>query len=112
MSAVFSNATSDKATEIDAVLNYTRKTGVRPVIYTFEPPAGLPRNSGETDARSVTIRDARMVKGLALDLNGFEMISHRSTLSDWRSFQDADRVKAIDYPEVARRSRRTPVPIR
>jgi hypothetical protein len=100
MSAVLSDACVDKFTEIEAVLNYTRNTGVRPVNYTFEPPPGVPRNSGEIDARSVTIRDARKINGLTLDLNGFEMISHRSTLSDWQSFQDPERVKAIDYPEV------------
>jgi hypothetical protein len=100
MSAVFSQDPVEISSEIEAVLNYTRNTGVRPVNYTFEPPPGVPRNSGEIDARSMTIRNARTVKGLALDLNGFEMISHRSTLSDWRSFQDTERVKAIDYPEV------------
>jgi len=100
MSAVLSNTCVDQSTDIEALLNYTRNTGVRPVNYTFEPPPGVPRNSGEIDARSVTIRDARTVTGLALDVSGFELISHRSTLSDWRSFQDAERVKAIDYPEV------------
>jgi hypothetical protein len=100
MSAVVSDASVDSSTDVEAVLNYTRNTGVRPVNYTFEPPPGVPRNSGEIDARSVTIHDARRINGLTLDHSGFEMISHRSTLSDWRSFQDPERVKAIDYPEV------------
>jgi hypothetical protein len=38
--------------------------------------------------------------GLTLDTSGFELISHRGTLTDWASFKDADRVKAIDYPEI------------
>jgi hypothetical protein len=46
------------------------------------------------------IYDARRVRGLALDVSGFELISHRSTLADWGSFQDSERVRAIDYPEV------------
>jgi hypothetical protein len=82
------------------VLNYTHNQGVRPVNYTFDPPAGVPRNSGAVDARTVTIRDARRVHGLALDVSGFETISHRSALTDWASFQNSERVKAIDYPEV------------
>src|SRR5262249_30795301 len=31
---------------------------------------------------------------------GFELISHRSTLTEWAAFRDAERVKSIDYPEV------------
>ncbi|MGA2398691.1 MAG: CmcJ/NvfI family oxidoreductase, partial [Steroidobacteraceae bacterium] len=74
--------------------------GVRPVNYTFDPPAGVPRNSGEVDARTVPIRNARSVRGLTLDVSGFETIWHRSTLTDWASFQNSELVKAVDYPEV------------
>jgi len=62
MSAVIDEAIDDSTT-VRAVLNYTRNTGVRPVNYTFEPPPGVPRNSGEIDARTVTINDARRVTG-------------------------------------------------
>jgi hypothetical protein len=68
MSAVIDEAIEDLTT-VRAVLNYTRNTGVRPVNYTFEPPPGVPRNSGEIDARTVTINDARRVNGLELDQN-------------------------------------------
>jgi hypothetical protein len=100
MSAVIDNRRLDPATDIEAVLNYTRNIGVRPVNYTFDPPAGVPRNSGEVDARTVTIHDARRVTGLGLDVSGFELIHHRSTLTDWASFRNDERIKAIDYPEV------------
>ncbi len=99
MSAVIDEAIEDLTT-VRAVLNYTRNTGVRPVNYTFEPPPGVPRNSGEIDARTVTINDARRVNGLELDVSGFELLGHRSSLSDWDAFRDAERVKAVDYPEV------------
>jgi hypothetical protein len=89
------------STDVGAVLNYTRNTGVRPVNYTFDPPPGIPRNSGEIDARTVTIHDARRVTGLGLDVSGFELTHHRSTLTDWKLFRDDERVKTIDYPEVA-----------
>lgn len=101
MSAVMEEAARGAATDVQAMLNYTRNNGVRPVNYTFDPPRGVPRSSGEIDARTVKIHDARRVPGLTLDVSGFEMISHRGTLRDWASFQNGERVKAIDYPEVA-----------
>jgi hypothetical protein len=101
MSAVIEESVIDPSTEVEAVLNYTRNSGVRPVNYTFDPPPGVPRSSGEIDARTVRIHDARRIRGLSLDVSGFELISHRSTLASWGSFQDSERVKAIDYPEVA-----------
>jgi hypothetical protein len=100
MSAVIDEGRVDVSTDVEAVLNYTRNTGVRPVNYTFDPPPGVPRYSGEVDARTVTIHDARRVAGLGLDVSGFALIRHRSTLTDWASFRDDERVKAIDYPEV------------
>lgn len=100
MSALIDESTVDQPTEVRALLNYTRNSGVRPVNYTFDPPAGVPRNSGEVDARTVTIRNARGFRGLTLDVSGFETIWHRSTLTDWASFQDSERVKTLDYPEV------------
>jgi hypothetical protein len=101
MNAVIAEHDVEKSTDVEAVLNYTRKTGVRPVNYTFDPPPGVPRNSGEIDARTVTIHDARRIFDSALDVNGFQLLRHRSTLVDWGSFQDPDHVKAVDYPEAA-----------
>src|SRR5260370_17076573 len=46
------------------------------------------------------ITDARRVNGLKLDVSGFELLHHRSTLTDWDAFRDAERVKGVDYPEV------------
>jgi hypothetical protein len=100
MSAVIAESIVDPRTEVRAVLNYTRNNGVRPVNYTFDPPAGVPRSSGEVDSRTVTIHNARHFQGLTLDVSGFETIWHRSTLNDWESFQNSERVKAIDYPEI------------
>ncbi len=85
---------------VHAVVNYTRKTGVRPVNFTFDPPPGVLRNSGEAEPHVVRIRNARQARGLALDVSGFEMIRHSSSLADWGSFRNADRVRQIDYPEV------------
>lgn len=100
MGAVIEEIAAELSTDVRAVLHYTRNTGVRPVNYTFDPPAGVPRNSGEVDARTVTIRDARRAQGLGLDVSGFELVPHRSTLADWASFRDPERVRSTDYPEV------------
>jgi hypothetical protein len=100
MSALIDESSIDQPTEVRAELSYTHNNGVRPVNYTFDPPAGVLRNSGEVDTRTVIIRNARRFRGLTLDVSGFETIWHRSSLTDWTSFQDIDRVKAIDYPEV------------
>jgi hypothetical protein len=100
VNAAIDESRIERSTDVSAVLNYTRNTGVRPVNYTFDPPPGVPRNSGEVDARTVTIHDARRVTGLGLDACGFELIRHRTTLTNWELFRDDERVKAIDYPEV------------
>jgi len=100
MSAAIREISVEQFADVRAVLNYTRDSGVRPVNYTFDPPAGVPRSSGEIDARVVTIRDARRFSALTLDVSGFEMIWHRSTLTDWASFTNVELVKAIDYPEI------------
>jgi hypothetical protein len=100
MSAVIHETPFESSTEVRAVLNYTRRSGLRPVNYTFDPPAGVPRNSGEADARTVTIHDARPASGLSLDVSGFELLDHRSSLKAFAEFQDENLVKTVDYPEV------------
>ena len=85
---------------VEAVLNYTVADGVRPVNYTYDPPPGVPRNSGQIDARRVALRNARLEGGLGLDRSGFDLIDHSSALTDWAAFLDAERVRAVYYPEV------------
>jgi hypothetical protein len=100
MNAVIKDYSLDVCFDVQAILNYTRNNGHRPVNYTFDPPPGVPRNSGEIDARKVTIRDARRERGLWLDAAGFELIAHHGSLREMRQFQDAGAIRAIDYPEV------------
>jgi hypothetical protein len=100
MNAVIAESRAYPSTDVEALLNYTWNTGVRPVNYTFDPPPGVARYNGEIDARTVSIHDARGIADLGLDISGFELIRHRSTLTEWLSFQDAEQVKTIDYPEV------------
>ncbi len=100
MNAIVQSPFALDSTDVETVLNYTRKSGARPVNYTFDPPPGVPRYSGEIDARTVTIRDARVTRGLSLDSSGFELITHLSSLKFLAQFQDERAVKAVDYPEV------------
>jgi hypothetical protein len=98
MSAVVDEIVTEQS--VRATLNYIRDTGTRPVNYTFDPPPGVARHSGEVDARTVTIRNARCFGELSLDVSGFEMAAHRSSLTEWSAFQDAALVRTVDYPEV------------
>ena len=88
---------------VEAELNYLRNNGKRPVNYTYEPPPGVSRNSGEVDTRSVTIRNARLsapAGDLSLDNSGFQLVKHRSALADADDYASEARIKAIYYTEV------------
>ena len=98
--AVIAAAPVDSSTDVEAVLNYTRNTGVKQVIYMSDPPPGVPRNSGEIDPRAVIVHDARRAGDLALDVSGFESISHHSALTDWTSCRDSERVTSVCYSEA------------
>jgi hypothetical protein len=83
---------------VTGVLNYLIPSGQRPVNYTFEPPPGVPYNSGSYEARALPIRDGRAIaEVLSLDEQGFRLVKHRSTVSD---FYDADEVRRVYYPEA------------
>jgi len=101
MNAAIDEVRADPVTDVEAVLYYTRDTGVRPVNYTFDPPTGVARNSGDIDARFITIRDAREAFGLGLDRSGFELLRHQSTLGDWDAFRDPVLVNEVEYPQAA-----------
>jgi hypothetical protein len=84
--------------EITAGLHYTVDTGVTPVNETFGPNNIRRRVTGEHEIRPMTIRDGRpLADGLDLDVNGFELVEHRTRVRD---FFDADELKRVYYPEV------------
>jgi hypothetical protein len=100
MNAVVRDHSPRLSSDVKATLNYTVNSGIRPVNHTFDPPPGVPRNSGEIDARTVIVRDARHQRGLWLDASGFELVSHRGSLREFHQFQDPAAIGAIEYPEV------------
>lgn len=88
---------------VEADLNYLRNTGQRPVNYTYDPPPGVLRNSGEVDTRRVTIRNARLAspaRDLSLDRSGFQLVQHRSALDDADDYTSEARIRAVYYAEV------------
>ena len=85
-------------THLEVDLNYTLKTGERPVSYTFTPPEGVPQRSGKVDRQRVRVRNARLEDELpALDRNGFQLIRHATALQD---FSDEAAIRERYYPEV------------
>src|SRR5260370_22157276 len=95
---------SDRAhtetTVVNAPLNYLAEATPKPVNYTYEPPAGVPRRTGKYLEQLVAIRDGRELLGeLSLDVNGFMLRPHETAVKD---FYDPDEVKSVYYPEVVR----------
>jgi hypothetical protein len=89
----------DTLPTVRATLHYLVRGGPRPFAYTFEPPAGTPRLSGEFDkVRSVPIHDARpLVGGLSLNEEGFELWPHQTRVGD---FYDPGQLKDVYEGEV------------
>ncbi|MGI2906374.1 CmcJ/NvfI family oxidoreductase [Tolypothrix sp. VBCCA 56010] len=98
---------------VEAVLNYLTPMAEKPVNYTYEPPAGVPRQNGVYEAHKLPIRNARAIpspvgdaprtvssanaRDLSLDREGFAYASHNSAVRD---FYDEDEVRRVYYPEA------------
>jgi hypothetical protein len=83
---------------VNARLNYLAEATPKPVNYTYDPPAGVPRRSGKYVEHRVAVRNGREVLGkLSLDINGFVLTEHETAVKD---FYDSDEVKSVYYPEV------------
>jgi hypothetical protein len=82
---------------VAAILNYVAESSEKPVIYTYEPPAGTPHATGKTEAKPVVIRNARLESELSLDTEGFQLVRQSTAVRD---FYDPAEVEKIYYPEV------------
>jgi hypothetical protein len=90
----------DGRESVVASLNYLAEATPKPVNYAYDPPAGVPRQSGKHLARNVAIRNGREVLNeLSLDANGFVLTPHVTAVKD---FYDPDEVRSVYYPEVER----------
>ncbi|MDR6859904.1 CmcJ/NvfI family oxidoreductase [Variovorax guangxiensis] len=86
---------------VRAELNYLKPGESRPVSYTFDPPAGVPWTTGAVAPQRVTIRDGRPLAALgefSLDKSGFQLLGHRSALSD---FSDEAVIRSVYHEESA-----------
>jgi len=93
-------AGSSQGNAVEASLNYITESSEKPVYYAYEPPPGVPRQTGRFVPQPVSIRDARPVLGeLSLDRQGFELVRHDTAVTD---FYDRDEVQRVYYPEVDR----------
>jgi hypothetical protein len=83
---------------VEASLNYLANVTEKPVYYAYEPPARVPRQSGQFALQSVAVRNGRdVVHELSLDKQGFELRLHETTVKD---FYDREEVEKVYYPEV------------
>jgi hypothetical protein len=85
---------------IEASLNYIADSTERPILYTYEPPAGVSRQTGRFAEHTVSIRNGRNAAGeLSLDRQGFQLTRHQTAVTD---FYDRQEVERTYYPEVER----------
>ena len=93
------NAQVEALPYVNAALHYLVPMEARPRVYTYDPPTGVPRSTGEHEPRIVPVRSMRPIApDLSLDREGFELIEHRSAVGD---FYDDDEVRRVYYPEAA-----------
>src|SRR5216683_965837 len=90
---------------VTASVNYLAEAIPKPVNYTYDPPAGVPRRSGKYIEQSVVVRNGREeLSKLSLDTNGFVLTEDETAIKD---FYDPDEVRSVYYPEVERLLKRT-----
>src|SRR4051812_16373442 len=85
---------------VQAPLNYLVPMVGKPVNYNYEPPAGVPRRTGEHRPITVTVHDMRPIAGeLSLDAQGFAAAWHETACP---TFYDPAVVERAYYPEMER----------
>ena len=96
-----SSAEGNRAGDVTAaLLNYIAESSEKPVYYAYEPPLGIPRQTGRFAPQSVPIRNGRTaLDELSLDKHGFELVNHQTSVND---FYDRDEVQRVYYPEIER----------
>ena len=83
---------------VEANLYYLVPMVEKPVNYTYEPPAGIPRQNGIYEPQSLPIRNARSILGqISLDREGFALTEHHTQV---RNFYDEDELRNVYYREA------------
>ncbi|HEY9639445.1 MAG TPA: CmcJ/NvfI family oxidoreductase [Coleofasciculaceae cyanobacterium] len=88
----------EKLPQVEATLNYLMPMAEKPVNYTYEPPPGIPRQSGTYETRKLPIYNARSIsKIFSLEREGFVFTEHHSDVQD---FYNEDEVRYVYFLEV------------
>ncbi|MCP6762114.1 MAG: methyltransferase [Fischerella sp. CENA71] len=83
---------------VEANLTYLIPMAEKPVNYTYEPPPGIPRYSGNYQTYKLPIRNARSIsQNILLDREGFALTEHHTNVRD---FYDEDEIRNVYYPEA------------
>ncbi|MEH2465424.1 CmcJ/NvfI family oxidoreductase [Nostoc sp.] len=83
---------------VETNLTYLIPTAERPVNYTYEPPAGIPRTNATYQTHKLPIYNARSIsENISLDKEGFAFTGHNTNV---RNFYDEDEVRRVYYPEA------------
>src|SRR4030095_10084525 len=80
---------------MQAHISYTADTGEKLVNETFGPNNIRRRTSGSAELHEMEIGDGRrLASGLSLEVNGFELVEHRTAV---KNFFDAEELKRSYY---------------
>lgn len=83
---------------VPARMNYVAPPTEKMFNYTYGPPPGMPRTNAVTDERTVLVHSLRPVeRGISLDVEGFEVVPHKSAVAD---FYDEAELKRVYYREI------------
>jgi hypothetical protein len=83
---------------VEGVLNFAERTAEKAYTYTYKPPEGVPATNIKPYGQTVTLRNARELPGLDVDVQGFQIVGHHTAVRD---FWDEAQTLALGHPEVA-----------
>jgi hypothetical protein len=94
---------------VEGVLNYLAPMAERPINLAYDPPPGVPRSTGVSEAHRMTIFDVRPVAArLSLDSEGLALVTHSSAVRD---FYDEDELRRVYFPKPSASSPKSPAPL-
>lgn len=98
LSPVLDPLTRPNLPSVQATLHYLLPMPEKPVNYTYDPPEGVPRNSGTSVPYEVPIYNARSIAAdLSVDREGFALLDQHTAVKD---FYDDEEVRRVYYPEA------------
>ena len=85
---------------MEAAVTYMLDTGETPIAYPSVGGAEVGRNTGQYEARQVTIHDGRAAaQPFSLDREGFILVDHDTAVAD---FYDQEQIDSVYTAEIVR----------